>query len=338
MAWTAKYGTTTYGDISQRTAAYAAAEMLAHAEPVIVLQKFGVVKEQPRNTANQVKFRRPIPFPAVTTPLVEGVTPSAQKLEYEDVPATLAQYGRPIEISDVVYDLAEDPNLKVASELAGEQAGLTTEMVTYGVVKAGTSVYYANGAARASVNTAITLNKQRSVTRFLKAQKARKLTEILNPSPNFGTQAIEAAYIAVAHTDMESDIRNMAGFIAVAAYGSRRPVSEHEIGSVEDCRYVLSPELTAFADAGGAAGTPNTVVSTSGTSADVYPVLYFGKESFGTVPLKGARAITPMVVNPKPSAADPMAQRGYVSWKAYFTAVRLNENWMARLESAATAL
>lgn len=336
MAWVASYGTTTYGDISQRTAAYAATTMLKHAEPVLVLQKFGAIKEQPRNTANAVKFRRPIPFPAATTPLIEGVTPTAQKIEYEDVPATLSQYGRPIEISDVVYDLAEDPVLKDASELAGEQAANTLEQVTYGVVKAGTSVYYANGASRVSVNTAITLNKQRAVTRFLKAQKAMKLTTMLDASPKYGTKAIEAAYIACTHTDQESDIRNLPGFTPVAEYGSRQPVSEHEIGSVEDCRYVLSADLAPFADAGGTAG--GNVVSTSGTSADVYPILYFGKEAFGTVPLKGARAITPMVVNPKPSAADPMAQRGYVSWKAFFTAVRLNENWMARLEVAATSL
>lgn len=336
MAWVSSYGTTTYGDISQRTAAYAATEMLKHAEPVLVLQKFGATKEQPRNTANQVKFRRPIPFPAATTPLIEGVTPTAQKIEYEDVSATLAQYGRPIEISDVVQDLAEDPVLKDASMLAGEQAANTLEQVTYGIVKAGTSVYFANGAVRTSVNTAITLNKQRAVTRFLKAQKAMKLTQMLDSSPNYGTKAIEAAYVAVAHTDMESDLRNLPGFTPVAEYGSRRPVSEHEIGTVEDVRYVLSPDLAAFPDAGGTAG--GNVVSTTGTSADVYPILYLGKEAFGTVPLKGSRSITPMVVNAKPSAADPMAQRGYVSWKAYFTAVRLNENWMARLESAATSL
>ena len=48
-------------------------------------------------------------------------------------------------------------------------------------------------------------------------------------------------------------------------------------------------------------------------------------------------ALTPMVVNPKPSDSDPLAQRGHVSWKAYENAVILNDFWMARLESAATA-
>ncbi|MBP2230821.1 N4-gp56 family major capsid protein [Azospirillum agricola] len=329
-------GQTTYGDINQRTAAWAASEMLKHAEPVIVLGKFGMTKPMPKNKADTVKFRRPIPFPAATTPLVEGVTPSPQKMAYEDVPAQLKQYGKPTEITDVVDDLAEDPVLKDASMLAGEQAALTVEMVTYGVVKAGTSVFYANGSSRSAVNTPISLNKQRAITRFLKAQKAQKLTSILDGSPNYGTKPIEASYVAVAHTDLESDIRGMAGFIPVAAYGSRKPVCPEEIGSVEDVRYVLSPELSSWPNAGGAAGS---MVTTSGTSADVYPVLYLGKEAFGTVPLKGAGAITPMVLNPgKPDKSDPMGQRGYVSWKTYFTAVILNQNWMARLEVSVTAL
>lgn len=329
-------GTTSYGDINQRTAAWAASEMLKHAEPVLVLQKFGATKEMPKNKADTVKFRRPIPFSAATTPLVEGVTPTSQKMAYEDVSCSLKQYGRPIEITDVVNDLAEDPVLKDATMLAGEQAGLTTEMITYGVIKAGTSVYYANGSARNAVNTAITLNKQRAVTRYLKAQKAMKITRILDGSPNYQTKPIEASFVAVAHTDLEADIRGLSGFVPVSQYGSRQVVCPEEIGSVEDVRYVLSPELSSWADAGGAKGT---MVSTTGTSADVYPCLFFGKEAFATVPLKGARAMTPMVLNPgTPDKSDPLGQRGYVSWKAYFTAVILNQTWMARLEVAVTAL
>lgn len=331
-------GTTAYGDIAQRTAAWAATTMLAHAEPVLVLSKAGTQKPMPMNKANVVKFRRPIPFAAATTPLVEGVTPSAQKMLYEDVTATMRQYGATVEITDVVQDLAEDPVLRDASMLCGEQAGATIEQVIYGVIKAGTQVVYANGTQRTDVNTPMTLAVQRIITRTLKAQKSKKLTSILSASPNYGTRAIEAAYIAFAHTNCEGDIRNMAGFTPVAEYGQRQPICAEEIGSVEDVRYVLSPDLAAFADGGGTkAGSGVTMISTSGTSADVYPIIFVGKESYGLIPLKGKEAITPMVVNMKPSASDPLAQRGYVSWKTYFASVILNQNWLARAEVAATA-
>ena len=50
-----------YGDISQRTAAWAATEMLEHARPIIVLSDYGQSKPMPKNKAEQVKFRRPVP-------------------------------------------------------------------------------------------------------------------------------------------------------------------------------------------------------------------------------------------------------------------------------------
>ncbi len=328
--------TTKYGDIGTRTAAWAATEMLAHAEPFLVLSKMGMIRPMPKNKTDTVKFRRIIPLAPATTPVVEGVTPTAQKMGYEDVTVVLKQYGRPIEITDKVVDLSEDPVLADASQQAGEQAGRTIEQIVYGVLRAGTNVIYANGASRSAVNTPITLNKQRAVTRVLAAQKARKISRMVSAGPGYGTSAVEAAYVAVGHTDLDSDIRNMAGFVPVAKYGTKSMISDQEIGTVEQVRYILSPDLAPFADAGGAAGT--TVLSTSGTNADVYPVLYFGQDAFAQGPLKGAEASTPMVVNAKPSAADPMAQRNYVSWKTWFACVILNDLWMCRLEVAVSKL
>lgn len=328
-------GTTKYGDINQRTAAWAATEMLAYAEHVAVLSKLGLTKPMPKNKAETVKFRRPIPFDAVTDPIVEGVTPTAQKVAYEDVTATLKQYGRPIEITDKVQDLSEDPALQTASMLAGDQAGNTIEQVLFGILKAGTNVVYANGSARGNVNTAISLQKQRAVTRALQAQKAKMITRVLSSGPGYGTSAVEAGYVAVGHTDLEHDIRALANFVPVAKYAQRSTISDYELGTVDRVRYILSPDLDPFPDAGGAAGT---MVSTSGSNADVYPVLFFGQDAFAHVPLKGAEAITPMVVMAKPNSADPMAQRNYVSWKTWYTAVILNESWMCRLETACTEL
>jgi N4-gp56 family major capsid protein len=141
-------------------------------------------------------------------------------------------------------------------------------------MKAGTSVTYANGTARTDVNTPMTLSVQRSITRSLKSQKAKKISRMLSSSPNYGTKAIEPAYIAFSHTNVEGDIRNINGFIPVADYGQRSPLCEEELGSAEDVRYILSADLDGFADAGGAEdGSGESMMSTGGTSADVPRVL-----------------------------------------------------------------
>ncbi len=325
-----------YGDINQRTAAWAAHEMLKHAKPVQVATQFAQVRPIPNNKAETVKFRRPVPYDAATTPLQEGVTPAARKPSYVDVQATLQQYGDLVGITDFVNDVAEDPVLAQQSMLCGEQAGLTTEMLLFGKLKAGTNVFYANGASRSAVNTAVSKAKLRAVTRYLRNQKADMVTKMLAPSQNIGTVPIEAAYICIAPVDLENDIRELDGFRETAAYGSRKTVSDYELGSVENIRFLVTPELEPWADAGGAKGS---MVSTTGTSADVYPMLIFGQDAFAVTPLKGKEAIHPTVCNPnKVSKSDPLGQRGYVGWKTYWAGLITNQSWIARLEVAATDL
>ncbi|KQT54637.1 N4-gp56 family major capsid protein [Aureimonas sp. Leaf454] len=323
--------------ISQRTNVFAEREMLKHAEPVTILEKTGpLIKPMPKNKSMTIKFRRPVPFAAATTQLSEGVTPASRAFTYEDVSATLAQYGEVAVITDVIEDTHEDPVLKDITMMLGENIGRTKEALNYATLRAGTNVFYANGAARASVNTPISLAKQRAVLRGLKNQKATKITNVLDGSPNYRTKPVEAAFIAVGHTDLENDIRGLAGFVPCAEYGRRQMICEQEIGSVEDVRYVLSPDLNPFLDAGSAKGS---MVSTTGVNADVYPVLFFGREAWAMVPLRGQGAVEPSIISAGTKTKDdPLGQRGYAGWKMWHVALILNQLWMARLEVATTAL
>jgi len=329
---------TNYGVINQRTAAWATKEMLSHAEPILVLSKFGQNKPLPKNNANTVKFRRPKPFAVSTTPLTEGVTPTSQALTYEDVTVPINQYGGVTEITDVVEDLAEDPVLKDASMLSGEQAAETVEMVTYGAIKGGTSVIYDLPAhsARSAVDSPVSLSVLRGAVRALKAARGKPITQMLDGSVKINTTPIEGGYIAFGHTDLEADIRNLPNFIPVSRYGSRKPLCPEEVGTIENVRIILSPLLVPFPDAGGLAAN-NGTISTTGTNADVYPIIVVAKEAYGLVPLKGAKSITPSVLNPgTPSKSDPLGQKGYVGWKCYFNATILNQTWIQRIEVAAT--
>lgn len=338
-------GTTAYGDISPRTATFSAMDFLTAVDNHIVIGPFGTPRPMPKNKGQVIVFRRPVPYPAVTTPLQEGITPPPRKFRYENVSMTLKQWGDVAELTDVIADTHEDPVLKHMMKMAGQQAGATIEQVTYGVVKAGTTVYYANGAARNAVNTPVTLNKLRAVSRGLMTQKAAYKTMMVAPGPDYGTSAIEPGYVAIVHTHLVHDIRELPGFIPVAKYGQRQKLHPREFGCVEDFRFISSADLDPWTDQGGGLGLSGVnMVSTSGVNSDVYPILVFGEESFGLVPLKGDPAtgdvpVTPIVLNPNnPAPGDPLGQRGTVGWKTWFNAVILNDAWMARLEVAATAL
>jgi N4-gp56 family major capsid protein len=279
-----------------------------------------------------MKFRRYDSLAVATTALTEGVTPTSKQLSVTDKSVTLAQHGDLVTITDVVQDTHEDPVLQESVEILGEQAAQTIETLRFNVLKAGTSVRWTNGAARSAVNTAISLTQQRKVTRDLKRQNARAISKVVRSTPSYGTEAVAPSFICLVHPDMEGDIRSMAGFTPTEKYGQLTPY-ESEIGKVEDVRYLTSTVFAPWTDGGGAKGS---MISTTGTSADVYPALFLARDAFGIVPLKGRSSITPSVVNPHPSESDPLGQRGHIGWKAYTGTVILNELYMVRLECAVT--
>lgn len=324
---------TAYGDISPRTAAYAEKELLKRGLPFLVLEKFGQAKALPANATKVMKFRRYTALSNTPVALTEGVTPSSQQLSVTDYTATLTQYGGLTTISDVIMDTHEDQTLNEAVNLLGEQAAQMIEKMRFGVLKAGTNVLYANGSARSAVNTELTVDIQRRAVRALKRQNARFITSIVRSTPSYGTENVAPGFVALIHPDVEASVRSLTGFVPAEKYGTMTPW-ENELGKCEDVRYVSSTIFEPFADAGGAKGT---MLSTTGTNADVYPVLFLGRDAYGIVALKGAFALTPMVVNPKPSDSDPLAQRGHVSWKGMQTALILNDAWMVRVECAARA-
>lgn len=327
---------TTYGDISPRTAAYAVAKMLRRALPNLVLEKFGQTYVLPNNSSKVAIFRRYNSLAPAMTPLVEGVTPVGSKLTNTDYTATLAQYGDFITLSDVVQDTHEDPVLMQAVGILGEQAALTVETVRFNILKAGTNVYYASKVAnRAAVTNAPTLSDQRRITRGFQRQNARMITQIVKSTPDFNTESTEAGYVGLIHPDLANDVRAMTGFISVKDYGSSMKAYEGEIGAVEDTRYIRSTVFSAWLGAGVVVGATG-LVADDATNIDVYPILYLCADAYGLVPLKGQTSLAPMIVNPKPAASDPLAQRGTAGWKTMQTAVILNEVWMARLECGAT--
>ena len=331
-----------YGDISPRTAAHAATTMLERAQPQLCMAKFGQQQPIPRNKTNLIRFRRYNAFAPNTVPLVEGVTPSPDNMSATDVQVALAQYGRRTQITDVIMDTHEDPVLNEYAEVMGELAGQTMELVVFNAIRAGTNVIFANGNARTDVNTALTgaggVTVLARALRQLKRQNAKYVSRMLAGSDKVGTTPVRPAFIAFCHPDMQNDLEGLTGFKTPADYGTYSVLAENEIGSWREIRFLTSTLYAPFLAAGG---TTSTMLSNGvgGTSvpADVYPLIIVGKDAYATVSLAGSTAVTPIVVNPKPSDSDPLAQRGHVGFKMYGAALILNDAWMVRVEAAVTA-
>jgi N4-gp56 family major capsid protein len=347
-----------YGTVASRNLIRAAQGMLEHAQPITVLGDFGTQREMPMNSTDTLVFRRTLPFGASAvgttiegsqryagTPnidatnfvLAEGVTPNSNTISFQDVTVQLQQYGILFKYSSKVEQLYEDDIPGEMVKLTGETMAEVMEMVRYGVLKAGSTVIYANGTTRAGVNTPISLNAIRKASRTLESNRCRRVTSRLAPGVNFSTRAVQPAFIVFCHTDAVSDVRNLPGFTRVEEYGSFKPIHDREIGACEDFRFISSPLLKSFLAAGS--DTLNGMLSIGAANVDVYPFLVIGEDAWGQVALKGMSAIKPVVLKAsQTNHANPLGQFGYVGASTWFASVRLNDAWMARIEAGVTAL
>lgn len=348
-----------YSTVASRNLIRAAQDMLDHAAPITVLGDFGSMKEHPQNSTDTLVFRRTLPFGASTagttienstrylgTPVItannfllaEGTTPTANTISFQDVSVTLQNYGLLFKYSNKVELMYEDDIPAEMVKLTGETLGEVLELIRWGVLRAGSVVIYGNGSSRSAVNTVVSLNALRKVARTLEANRAKKVTSRIAAGPDFGTRAVQPAYLVFVHTDVVADCRNLPGFTRIEDYGGNyKPAHDREFGACEDFRFISSPLLAPFLAAGSA--TINGCLSVGGANVDVYPVLVVAQDAWGSVALRGMRAIKPVSLKPSTiNHANPLGMFGYVGANTWFAVVRLNEAWMARLEVGVTAL
>lgn len=328
-------------------------EILGHAMINEVLGITGMQRQLPKNQGKTVVYRRYLPHGATATnfntqnrivltaashELAEGTTPAADTMTPQDVPVSLKQYGCLYQLTDVVSDTYEDPVVSEMSKNCGERVAGVREAIRYGVVKACTNVFYGGGGStRVSVNSKITLPLLRRITKNLKANHTKMITGILEPSDKVTTKYVEASYLVFVHSDADGDIRDLPGFVPVAAYGTRKTVSPYELGTAENFRFITSPELAPYL-AGGVAVGATGLASVGGANVDVYPFIVCGEDAWGQVALRGGDAIDPTYIPVgQKDKNDPLGQRGYIGSKFYMNCVLLNEGWMAVAECGVTA-
>lgn len=323
--------------IGFRTEGYAVAKLLQRAQAVMILERFGQVDPQGQNKSLTRKYRRLEALPVAIAPIAEGVAPAGQTLIVTDLSCILEQYADAVPFTDVIQDSIEDNTLDDMSKLVAQQAAETKETVRFNVLKAGTNVFYGGtGTTRATVNGTLTRPLLRKIYRNLRRNRAAFITEIVAATAKIGTEPVGQAYFAVCHPDMDADIKDITGFTPVEKYADSSKALPNEIGKAENFRFITSDLFTAWLAAGASGSTYLTNGSTGTGSADVYPVLIFGKDAYGIVPMQGKNAVKIYVVNPTATSSDPVAQKGSVGWKMYDGCIILNDLWMARAEVGAS--
>ena len=338
-------------------------EILSHAKPYEVLSKAGRQVQMPKNSSDTYVARRFLPYGATSTNqnqffqngtgdrgnalaqahlTQEGITPAPDSIVPVDITEVMQQYSCLYGFTVKTFNLYEDDIPEQMKIQVGERVGLVNEMIVYGKLKSCTNQFYGGaGTSRSTVAGPMTLNLQSAVVRSLMANHAMPVTKVLKSSPNYATTPVEAGYFAYTHTDLERMVRDLPNFIDVSRYADQSNVQPGEIGKCERFRYILSPDLPSYQDAGATVASFNGTgagYSTSGSNLDVYPVIVMGADAFSQIAVRGLNALDPTFLPPgEKSKSDPLGQRGYAGTSWWKACMIENNGWMAVVNVARAA-
>lgn len=114
-------------------------------------------------------------------------------------------------------------------------------------------------------------------------------------------------------------------------YTSPEHMYKNEIGQIAGVRFVETTEAKVFE-----AGTYGTGANAYTTTIPVYSTLVIGEGAYGVTDIAGGGLQTIIKQKGSGGTADPLDQRATVGWKAAKTAEILVNEYMVRIETAAT--
>lgn len=301
--------TQTLTNLSQENKIFYEKTLISRLLPNLVYQQYGQKKPMPRNEGDTVNFRKFNSLEPNTTPLTEGVTPDGKDLSITTVTATVQQYGDYVTISDKLDMIGIDPVITETTQLNGEAAALLIDTIVRDEIVAGTNVQYAGdkaGTDSITKSDVITSTEIRKAVRTLRKNNAK---------PQNGKY-----FIGIIDPEVAYDLMNDPLWQDVSKYNGGTAIINGEIGKLGGVRFVE---------------TTNTKVENNTGGVPIHSTMILGKDAYGVIDIDGS--VKPQtIIKPHGAGDDPLNQRATVGYKLMFTAKRLDELSMVRIESAAS--
>lgn len=189
----------------------------------------------PPHNGKTVNFRRFTPFPAITTPLAEGVTPTGQTLQMTAFTAMVKPYGGHVEITDELNLYMLDNMHAETARLLSDQANLSVDTLTRNPLNAGLNVQYANAkTSRAALAAAdkLTYGEIKLAVRGLKRRNVKPFSD--------------GYYHAIVHPDAVYDLTSDPMWVDIAKYQDKQKVEKYELGCLGQVKFFESTNAMVF--------------------------------------------------------------------------------------------
>ena len=280
------------------------------AEPKMIHDQFGQKRPIPGGNGKTIEFRKFNALPAVPADmeLDEGITPDGQNYGVTALTAYVRQYGGYITTTDMLNLTAYDNNMQEIMKLLASQAGRVSDTITRDIIQAGTNVAYAGGkASRANLTSAdiLTIEDLKKAVRWLRRVNA---------------ETIGGDFVAIVHPDIAYDLMNDSEWIDANQYAGSKAIFSGEIGRMYGIRFVENTQAKIW--------KPSTL--------PIYGTLVLAANAYGVTSINGGGIETIVKQLGSGGTSDPLNQRATAGWKLNKTAAILTNEYMVRIESAAT--
>jgi N4-gp56 family major capsid protein len=304
--WNANTG----NDLSAEMKTFYDRNLIRLAQPKLIHDQFGQKRPIPGGNGKTIEFRKYNPLPAVPSDLelVEGITPNGQTYGVSALTATVKQYGGYITTSDMLNLVAYDSNMQEIMKLLASQAGKVSDTITRDILHTGTNVMYAGGKtsrANLTASDVLTIEDIKKAVRLLKRVDA---------------ETISGNFVAIVHPDISYDLMQDSEWVDANQYAGSGRIFEGEIGKMYGVRFVESTQAKII--------KPSTL--------PIYGTLVLAENAFGVTSINGGGIETIVKQLGSGGTADPLNQRATAGWKLNKTAAILTQEYMVRIESAAS--
>jgi N4-gp56 family major capsid protein len=180
--------------------------------------------------------------------------------------------------------------------------------------------------------------------------KTPKQTKIISGSRMVDTKTVNGGRVMYIGSELIPVVRKMtdisgsgvgSGFVGVEKYADAGNILNGEIGSVDQFRIVVVPEMQ-HTENGGAASSDTA--GTGDNGADIYPMLVVGDGAFTTIGFQtDGKSVKFSINHKKPgkeiaSLDDPYGEVGFYSIKWYYGFMALRPERLGIIWTCATAV
>lgn len=305
--------------------------LLTRAVPRLVHGRYGMTARM--NKYGAYELRRYGSLSTVTTPLTEGTTPGEQgAMGLTLITITPLFYGAWIGHTDELEMTIYDPLISEVSAILGEQCGVSMDtLIRNDLTANATKDYSGDQTARANLTA-----PQHNITYADFVKQVAEL-EAQSALPVDGED-----FVVIVHPHTWASLNTDPIFVNmfIQESGQGNPMRSGYVGRILRCKVFVSGNARKYVD-GGVSG------------ADVYSMLFIGREAYGCAGIAGS---FPNIVDSQPEngkplsgspvkpvevivkqlgsagADDPLNQRATVGWKASLATAVLQANWLRDLE------